>query len=105
MRDDDRATGEAQQRFFERTQGFDVQVVGGFVQQQHVATGAQHFGQMHAVAFTAGQLADDLLLGGALKVETADITARWRLVIADLDQVLSARNLLPDGFLVIQGLA
>ena len=34
--DDDGAAGEVFQRFFERAQGVDVQVVGGLVQQQDV---------------------------------------------------------------------
>ena len=56
------AAGECEHRLFERPQGFNVEVVGRFVEQQHVATGLEQFGQMHTIAFTAGQVADLLLL-------------------------------------------
>src|SRR6187397_1268011 len=60
---------------------------------------------MHAVAFTARKLADDLLLARALEVEPAHVAARRRLVVADLDHVEAARYLLPDGVLVVERLA
>jgi hypothetical protein len=65
--------GNASSAFFERAQGFDVQVVGGLVEQQHVAAFLQHLGQVHAIALAARQLADQLLLLRALEVEAADV--------------------------------
>ena len=62
-------------RVFERAQGFDVEIVGRFVEQQHVAARLQHLGQVDAVALAARQLADVLLLVAALEVERADIGA------------------------------
>ena len=41
-------------RGFQRAQGFDVEIVGGFVEQQQIGAGLQHLGQMHAVALAAG---------------------------------------------------
>ena len=75
MRDDHRAAREGQQAFFQRAQRFHVEVVGGFVEQQHVAARLQHLRQVNAVAFTARQLADDLLLLAALEIEAADVSA------------------------------
>ena len=54
--------GKLEQRFFERAQRLDVEVVGRLVEQQHVAAALQHLGQVHAVALAARQLADQLLL-------------------------------------------
>jgi len=105
VRDDDRAARERQQRLFERTQRLDVEVVGRFVEQQHVAAGLQHLRQVNAVALAAGQLADQLLLLGAGEIEPADVAARRGLVVADLDQVEAAGDLLPDAVLVVQLLA
>ncbi|MND00930.1 hypothetical protein D3C83_197200 [compost metagenome] len=51
---------------------------------------------MQAVALAARKLADPLLLLVAAEVEAADIAAGGGLVIADLDDVLPARDLLPD---------
>ena len=75
VRDHHDAAGKIEQGFFQRAQGFHVQVVGRLVEQQHVAAAAQQLGQVHAVAFAAGQVADSLLLVRALEIEAADIGA------------------------------
>jgi hypothetical protein len=51
--DDHGAAGEILQRLFQRAQRFGVEVVGRFVEQQHVGAGLQHLGEMHAVALAA----------------------------------------------------
>ena len=51
--DDDGATREFQERFFQRPQRVDVQIVGRFVEQEHVGAALQDLGQMHAVALAA----------------------------------------------------
>ena len=55
--DDHHAAGEFEQRIFQRAQGFHVQVVGGFIEQQHVAAGDKGLRQVQASAFTTGKLA------------------------------------------------
>jgi hypothetical protein len=37
MGDHDGAAGKAEQRLFERAQGFDVEIVGGLIEEQNVA--------------------------------------------------------------------
>jgi hypothetical protein len=100
--DHDGAAGEVQQRLLERPQRLDVEVVGRLVEQQHVGAVPQHLRQVHAVAFAARQLADLLLLLVAAEVEPPDIAARGGLVVADLDDVLTAGDLLPHGLRVIE---
>src|SRR4029079_14198967 len=100
-----RAAGEAQQRFFQRAQRLDVQVVGRLVEQHQVAAALQYFRQVHAVALAARQLADQLLLLRAAEVEAPDVAARGRLVVADADHVEAARDFLPTGVRVVQRLA
>src|SRR5215469_1710370 len=90
VRDHHRTAGEVEQRLLERAQRFDVEIIGRFVQQQHVAAGAQHLGQVYTVALAARELADQLLLLRSLEVEASDVAARGRLVGADLDEVLTA---------------
>jgi len=85
MGDDHGAAGEVEQGFFQSPQGFHVEVVGRFVQQQHVAAAFQQFGEVDAVAFAAGQVADALLLVAAFEVEAPAIGPRRRGVIADGD--------------------
>ena len=67
--DDDGATGKILQRLFQRAQRIDVEIVGRFVEQQQIGAGAQHLGEMHAVALAARERADLLLLVGALEIE------------------------------------
>jgi hypothetical protein len=53
------SAGEAVQELLQPVHRFGVQVVGWFVQQQHVGFGQQQLAQRHAALFTAGQHADD----------------------------------------------
>ena len=69
------AAGELQQRVLERLQGLDVQVVGGLVEQQHVAAHLQRQREVQPVALTAGEHAGLLLLVGALEAERRDVGA------------------------------
>ena len=63
------ATRECEQRVLERLQGFDVEVIGRFVEQQQVAALLQGQGQVQTIAFATGQHAGELLLIGALEAE------------------------------------
>src|SRR3954467_6674893 len=74
--DDHSAAGEILQRLLQRAQRIDVEIVGRLVEQQHVGTGLEHLGKMHAVALAARERADFLLLVGALEVECRDDT--WK---------------------------
>ncbi|KAG1605591.1 hypothetical protein G6F46_013641 [Rhizopus delemar] len=66
MGDEHHAAAPALQERFEPIDGFDVEVVGRFVQQQHVGAGHQRTGQQHAALHAAGQAAE---LGVAVEVE------------------------------------
>src|SRR5689334_4808154 len=73
--DDDRAPREREQGVLERAHRVDVEIVGRLVEQQHVAALREHLGEVHAVALTTRELADRLLLIGALEVEAGDVRA------------------------------
>src|SRR3546814_674358 len=92
MADDHRAAREILQRLFECGERFGVEIVGRFVEQQHVAALFQHLGHMDAVALAARQLADLFLLVDALEVEGADISARLHLVLADVHHFSATRS-------------
>src|SRR5207342_2898909 len=96
------AAGELEQRVFQRAQRLDVEVVGGFVEQQHVAALQQGLGQVQAAALTTGERADQLLLVGALEVEAADVGARLDLDLADGDDVRAAGHFLPDVLVALE---
>src|SRR6266568_7267102 len=88
--DDDRAAGEILERLLERAQGIDVEIVGRLVEQDHVGAGLEHLGEMHAVALAPRELADLLLLVGALEVERGAIGARIHLALAEKNDVVAA---------------
>ena len=104
MRNNHRAAWERDQGVFQSAQSFNVQIVGRFVEQQNIAAGFQDLREVHSVAFSAGEFADHLSLLDALEIEAADIAARGSLIVADLDEIEAARDLLPDRVLVVQSL-
>ena len=54
---------EALQELLQPVHRFGIQVVGGFIEQQHVGLGQQQAAQCHAALFTAGELRDHGLPG------------------------------------------
>ncbi len=66
---------EREQCFLQSAQRVHVKIVRRLVQQQQVAAGAQQLGKVHAIALTAGELADAGLLVGALEVEAGGVLA------------------------------
>src|SRR5438874_105085 len=71
--DHHRATGETLDRFLERAERLDVEVVGRLVEQEDVAAPLEHLRDVDPVALAARELADILLLVLALEVKGADI--------------------------------
>ena len=102
--DDHRAARELEQRLFERAQRVDVEVVGRLVEQQHVAAHQQRLGEMQPVALATREIADALLLVGALEVEAGDVRAAVHLAVADLHEVDAAGDLLVDGLVGVERL-
>src|SRR5256885_7680455 len=60
---------------------------------------------MHAIAFTARELADLLLLVGALEIEGRAIGARVHFTLAQKNNVVAARDLLPDVLAALERVA
>ena len=96
MRDHQHRAGKLEQRIFKRPQGFDVQIVGRLIEQQHVAALEQRLGQMQTTAFTTGQTANLLLLILALEVEPSEVSPRWHFEAADIDDVQTLGDFFPD---------
>ena len=103
--DDHGAAGKILQCGFERGQSLDIEIVGRLVQQDQVGARFQHLGEVHAVPLAARELADLLLLVGALEIEPADIGARRHLAGPELDHVAAAGDLLEHGLLAVERIA
>jgi hypothetical protein len=103
--DDHHRARELQQGVFQSTQGFHVQVVRGFVQQQHIAAFDEGFGQVQTTAFTTGERANLFLLVATVEVEAPAIREAGHLELAHVDDVQAARDVFPHGFVVVQVIA
>ena len=90
--DDQRATGKVIQRFFQRPQCIDIEVVCRFVKKQHICAGLQHFGEVDAISLTTRQRLYLLLLIGAEEVEAGHIGARVHFVRAECDEVCDVQR-------------
>src|SRR5690606_6476298 len=97
VRDDHGAAGELQQRVLQARERLDVEVVGGLVEQEHIAALLEGERQVEPVALAAGEDLGGLLLVGALEAEGGDVGARGHLDLADHEVVQSVGDGLPDG--------
>ena len=105
MRDHHRTARELQQGVFQRAQGFDVQVVGWFIEQQHVAANLQQFCEVQTTTLTTRQFAHAFALIDAFKVKASDIGAAWHLGVTDTHDVLTAGDFFPHGFGIVHAVA
>ena len=103
--DDDDAAGEVDDGFFQGAQGVDIEIVSRFVEQQHVAAAAEELGQVDAVAFAAGKIADFFLLIGAGEVEPGQVGAGIDFAAAHFDEVGAAGDFLVDRVVGLEGVA
>ncbi len=61
MSDQDQRAGKLEQILFEDFERGNVEVVGGLVEQQHIGGLEHEFGDEHAGALAAGEVADRLV--------------------------------------------
>ena len=105
MRNHHRAASEFQQGLFQGAQGFDVQVVRGFVEHEHVAALGQGLGQVQTTTLTTGEVFHQLLLVVAFEVEAADVGAAGHHELAHGDVVQTAGDVFPHGLVAFQAFA
>ena len=99
------AARKIEDRLFERLQGLDVEIVGRFVEQQHVAAALKELGKVHAVALAARNFAHQALLVGTRKVELAHIRAGIHGGLAEHDRIGPAGDLLENRFCLVKRVA
>ncbi len=90
MGDNHGTASKLSQSIFQGTQCVHVQIVGRFVEQDHVAFLPEHFGQMYAVTLTTGEYAHLFLLVGTFEVKSPDISAGWNSPLAQIDNIRPA---------------
>src|SRR6218665_149461 len=97
--DDNGASWKLKKRVFEAGEGFDVEVVGRFVEKQHVAALLKRERKVKAIAFTAGEHTRWLLLIWTLKPKRGHVRSAWYLGFTDLDVVKTVGDHFPECFL------
>ena len=91
------ASGEVLQTFFKGTERVDVDVVGRFVEQKHVALLFQCHCKMQAVALTAGKHAYLLLLVGTGEIEFGEVCTCVHIASAHPERFHTLGNHFIDG--------
>src|ERR1035437_7106246 len=105
MADDDNAAGKILQRVFQRPQGVNIQIIGWFIKQEHIGALLEHARQMNPVAFTTGERSYLLLLIGAGKIKSRNISAGIDLPRSNGNDILSIGNHFPDSLIRIKRVA
>lgn len=72
MADDDRGTGELREPGFQPERGFDVEMVGRFVEQQQIGVQEQRRGKRHAHPPAAREVRDGAVLGVLIEAEAGE---------------------------------
>ena len=105
MRNHNSAAREIFESFFERSHRVDVDVVGRFVEQQDVGTGLKHLGEVDAVAFATGKLADKFLLIGTGKIKFRNVSTCVHRPRAERHIIKPVSDLVKNSFLTIEAVA
>ena len=100
--DDDQRFAVTHQEIFKPDKRLEIQMVGGFVQQQHVRLAEQNGGQRHARAPAAGEGRNRLGLRGFVKTKARQNGRRPRRRFIGVDFVQPFVNL-ADAFRVFRG--
>ncbi len=95
MRNHHRAAGKGFQAFFQGAERVHVDVVGGLVEQQHVAFTFEGEGQVHAVPFPARQDTGLFPLVGTPEIEAGDVRAGIDQAAAQVYLLVAFRNHFP----------
>mmetsp|Transcript_7402 Transcript_7402/g.15726 ORF Transcript_7402/g.15726 Transcript_7402/m.15726 type:complete len:407 (+) Transcript_7402:150-1370(+) len=99
---DDGASCEVEEGLLEGAEGFDVEVVGGLVQYDHVRPRLQQLRQLHPIPFPAAQIPHPLLLLSALEPEPRHVRPALNALRSQFDLVERARDLLEDGVVRVE---
>ena len=88
---DDGAAGKVLQSLLKSAERIDVDIVGGLVQQEHVALLLEREGQLQPVALTAREHLAQLALVGAGEVEAGQVTAGVDVAAAEAHGLIALR--------------
>ena len=93
---------EFDQDIFQQLQGFDVQIIGGFVQNQHVSRLTEDFCQNCPILFSATERLRGCAHTLWCKQEVTEIADGVFSLAVDLDKVLTTTDVVDQIFVQIQ---
>ena len=94
--DHDRAAGEGQERLLQRAESVHVEVIGRFVEKQHLPPARNTLANCTRLRSPPEKLSNLLLLVAALEAEAGQVSAAVGLPAADEDPVLTSSRLFED---------
>ena len=97
MADNQDAPAEIENGVFEIAQGGHIQIVGGLVQKQDVATPSEQFCQVNPVAFSTGKFTHLFLLIWTFEIEPSDIGCGFDRLSRDFYMLGTAGAFLEHG--------
>mmetsp|Transcript_11669 Transcript_11669/g.18834 ORF Transcript_11669/g.18834 Transcript_11669/m.18834 type:complete len:268 (+) Transcript_11669:124-927(+) len=106
VRDHHRCATECLHTLFQFAYCIHIQIIGRFIQQQHIASISQRFRQMHSIPLTARQEPNQFLLRLTAEIKLRDILSRSHLLLLVDDNwfvhVMTTQYLLPNHILPFQ---
>ena len=85
--DQQQGAGVVDQHRFEQLERIDVEIVGGFVEHQHVRRPGKQSGEQQSIALAARQHADRRICAPAVEQEIVEVTRDVLAAFADLDPI------------------
>src|SRR5690554_2261274 len=106
VRNQHEGPGIVAQVILEPLNGFNIEVVGGFIEQKHVGLAQQYLGQLNAHAPATAELRSEPLKIAALKTQSLQRLLHLRVVIMSPQHIVALGQVgqLLNGFQVVVGL-
>src|SRR2546426_11575688 len=102
VRDHHGTTGEIDERFLQRSQSIDIEIIRRLVEQQEIPTRLEQLGKMKSVSLSARETPNFLLLIRSLEVELRQIRSSLHLALSNFDDVVPLAHFLVDGVCIVE---
>src|SRR5207248_1020998 len=100
--DHDDAAAEGDERFLEQAQRSEIEIVGRFVEHQHVAAALQNFGQQHPTPFATAELRNPGVDALFAEKKSPQISAQGDALLAKRDTFSAAPDFFPNRFRIVE---
>src|SRR5205085_9605271 len=96
------AAAEGDERFLEQAQRSEIEIVGRFVEHQHVAAALQNFGEQHPAAFAAAELRNFGVDALFAEKKSPKISSQRDALLAERDIFSATPDFFPNRFRIVE---